>query len=487
MFPDVSEFFGRLLKTLACGSLLAISAVASNAQALELTQRTAHQAVVLSYHDVKRQGEKLLQEDVDVERLEDQFEYMRLNGYTVLALDELIKHKTQGTALPPNSVVLTFDDGYVSFYTKVFPLLKKYQYPATLALVTRWMEMDGDEVVDYNGFKVQRKDFITWAQANEMMQSGLVEIASHTHDLHHGVVANSQGSLMPAAIAPKLMGNRFESAAEYETRIRFDLKLSMDIIEKRTGVKPASLVWPYGQFNEKSRNIAKDLGFQSALTLRDYADSDEFDPWTTPRKMLVGNPDLPAFRDYLEKSNEYLPSLLKRMSDTEAYVSTDKSETGLSTLIEESLRSGYKGLILQARNSNGQWLFRTKSKDEYVDWLQRASWRLSKGMGVEVAVDVTSILDSTEKEVLLTDLASQTSLWGVYAKQANEAEVYALMSKFPMAYILLEQPVGVMPQSHRVWIVSNGACKQTQCFGQVNRNEELKWLKAASPYIVMNN
>ena len=36
-----------------------------------------------------------------------------------------------------------------------------------------------------------------------MEQSGLVEIASHTHDMHKGVNANPAGSKIPAAIVPE--------------------------------------------------------------------------------------------------------------------------------------------------------------------------------------------------------------------------------------------------------------------------------------------
>lgn len=486
MSPGNSKTMNKTLLKLVCACSVALSLFYSKAYGLELEPRQADQAVVLSYHDVKRPGQKMVQEDVDVERLEDQFEYMRIKGYAVIPLAKLIDHKTTGSPLPKNSVVLTFDDGYQSFYTKVFPLLKKYNYPATLALVTRWMELEPQEQVDYNGFKVSRDDFISWEQAAEMHRSGLVEIASHTHDLHHGVLANAMGSIMPAAITPLFDGSKFESATGYEQRIETDLASSRTIIKKRLGFVPQTLVWPYGQFNAVSREIAKKVGFKSALTLRDYADSDEFDAWTTPRKMLVGNPELSAFKDYLEKANEYLPSLIKRVGDLSDYATTDKAEKGLSLLIDQSAKAGWKGIIVPARVGS-QWVFRTQT-GSYVDWIQRGSWRLAKGMGVEVAVDVTEILDDPNSHALLQDLASQTSLWGIYLKQGRPNEISEVLRAFPMAYVLLEAPIEFNAWTHRTWLVSGNGCKtNSQCYGSIQSSEQLKWRKAASPYVIENH
>lgn len=67
----------------------------------------------------------------------------------------------------PKSVVLSFDDGYEDFYTVVFPLLKKYHMRATLYVI-----------YDFIG----RKGFVTKAQIEELINSDLVEIGSHTLD-----------------------------------------------------------------------------------------------------------------------------------------------------------------------------------------------------------------------------------------------------------------------------------------------------------------
>lgn len=67
--------------------------------------------------------------------LEERFRMLREGGYNVLSLGEGIRRLYERT-LPPKSVVITFDDGCYDFYHHAFPLLKKYDLPATVYLTT---------------------------------------------------------------------------------------------------------------------------------------------------------------------------------------------------------------------------------------------------------------------------------------------------------------------------------------------------------------
>ncbi|MGO4780418.1 polysaccharide deacetylase family protein, partial [Lysobacter sp. 2RAB21] len=102
--------------------------------------------------------------------------------------------------LPPKAVLLTFDDGLRSIYTHVFPLLRAYRYPALMAVVTGWVDLPREQQVDYGPRMFTHDDFVTWDQLREMQASGLIEIASHSDNLHRGVTSNPQGNTMPAAI-----------------------------------------------------------------------------------------------------------------------------------------------------------------------------------------------------------------------------------------------------------------------------------------------
>ncbi len=72
---------------------------------------------------------------VTAETLERRLSYLRDNGYNVMSLDAALQALRE-RRLPASAVVITFDDGFYTTYSKALPLLRKYEYPATLYLIT---------------------------------------------------------------------------------------------------------------------------------------------------------------------------------------------------------------------------------------------------------------------------------------------------------------------------------------------------------------
>jgi peptidoglycan/xylan/chitin deacetylase (PgdA/CDA1 family) len=171
--------------------------------------------------------------------------------------------------LPAKAILLSFDDGYRSFYDRVYPLLLAYRYPAVLGLVTSWMDVPADGTVDYGGVPRPRSDFVSWDAVRQMQASGLVEIASHSHDLHRVVVSTPQGNTGPAArswAVNTATGQREDDAAHH-ARIAADLTRSADRIAAETGVRPRVIVWPFGRYSGLAAGAARAAGFDHALTL----------------------------------------------------------------------------------------------------------------------------------------------------------------------------------------------------------------------------
>lgn len=55
--------------------------------------------------------------------------------YNIVGLDECCGYLKGLIKLKPNSVVITFDDGYEQFYHEIFPVLRKHDIPAVVFLV----------------------------------------------------------------------------------------------------------------------------------------------------------------------------------------------------------------------------------------------------------------------------------------------------------------------------------------------------------------
>ena len=133
-----------------------------------------------------------------------------------------------------------------------------------MAVVGSWLEGDDTSMVNYGNTTVPRSNFITWDQAREMVDSGYVEIASHSYDLHHGIEANPQHNSLPAAISRLYtQGAGYESATAYLKRIRDDLAVNSQIIERHLGRKPRSrrsAEHPNCQFSQISSSVFHHLG-----------------------------------------------------------------------------------------------------------------------------------------------------------------------------------------------------------------------------------
>jgi biofilm PGA synthesis lipoprotein PgaB len=230
--------------------------------------------IVLNYHDVRDDIHDAGNSDataISTDHLISHFEWLRGNGYRIVSLEDVFQATNGGKPLPDKAVLLTFDDGLVSFYTHVFPLLRTYRFPALFALENSWIDMPDGERMDYNGMQCGHECFVSWDQVHQMQASGLVEMASHTDDLHDGMLGNPQGNLLPAAayLSFDAATGKYESPAAYRKRVHDDLAKSADEIGLKGGRRPRAIVWPYGEYTEVAQQEAASVGMGLSLSLED--------------------------------------------------------------------------------------------------------------------------------------------------------------------------------------------------------------------------
>ena len=249
--------------------------------------------ITLCYHEVLPETSDRVPPDtmpVLLTELAEHFDWLKDNGYNVVGVDEVLRARNGGKPLPDKAVLLSFDDGYASFYATVFPLLKAYNYKAMLALETTWLETPADSPVDYGGSTLlPRSNFLQWPQIKEMGDSGLVELASHSHNLHRGHLSSPQGLNQPAGASRAYNSKKgqYESWQGFYQRIKSDVSTSAELIYRHTGRRPRVMVWPYGRYTQAGVKAALDSGYSLTASLGFYDDGP-----TLPRFLMYAGVNL---------------------------------------------------------------------------------------------------------------------------------------------------------------------------------------------------
>lgn len=165
----------------------------------------------LMYHEVANETWGLESLFVTPDNMRAQLQYLKDNGYDTIFFSDLMRLSDFD-----KPVLLTFDDGYTGNYENLFPLLKEFNMKATIFVILDMLDTP---------------NYLTTAQVQEMADSGLVSIQSHTMT-HMELGVNS-----------------------YDDQ-HHEIRQSQLEIARITGRTPYVLSYPYGSFNDDTRSIA---------------------------------------------------------------------------------------------------------------------------------------------------------------------------------------------------------------------------------------
>lgn len=146
-------------------------------------------------------------------------------GYIAISYADYIAYVKGKADIPDKSIIITFDDGYQSNYDYAFPILKEFGMKATIFIVTNSV-----------GYTTTEYPHFGWEEAKEMLDSGLIEIGSHT---------NSHMN--------------FKTLSRAQTV--FEIRKAKYDIEKNLGIKCNLFAYPYGFDNMYSLDELKKCGF----------------------------------------------------------------------------------------------------------------------------------------------------------------------------------------------------------------------------------
>ena len=387
--------------------------------------------MAIAFHDVVDDRRDLGDDAMTTGTLIEFFEWLKANNWTAVSADDVLRAARGERPLPPRAILITFDDGYRSLYTRVFPLLLAYRIPVVSALVGTWMDAPMEATVDYDGRIVPRRNFISWAEAREMQATGLVEFGSHSYNLHRGVTGNPQGNVMPSAVTREFKpGTGYENAASHRARLEADARRIHALLQRELGRAPRIWIWPYGRYSEISIEAVRTAGFAMALTL-DAGPGDTKTLLSIPRQYPGADAALSTLTSMVRLQDK-LPTVrrLLCLDPGELWTgSAESTDERLGRAIERLRILGSTAVVVDAvgRNTAGQvshaW-FPTDALPVKADILSRIVWQLQTRASVEVHVRVPGgqTMKATENSAsaltLFRDLGASVPLSGLFIDDA---------------------------------------------------------------------
>ncbi|MEO6185986.1 MAG: poly-beta-1,6-N-acetyl-D-glucosamine N-deacetylase PgaB [Steroidobacteraceae bacterium] len=351
---------------------------------------TGEKLTVLSYHEIADPDKALIPEyAVTPTMFVRQIDWLRNNGYHFVGVDDVLADQAGRSHLPEKAVLLTFDDGYRSVYDFAWPLLKMLRIPSVVAVVGSWEEDSAQ--VNFDGHEIPRDKLMSWQQLRELSESGLVDIGSHSYDLHRGIPGNPEGNLQPAATTRLWNSStgKYEQEADYRRRVVSDLQRSRDVIRKRVGRAPRVIAWPYGRYTSELRDAANGLGMTIGLTLDDGANMDDT-PLSRLRRILVSrnlqlwelNREI-TFRNQNLSDNDRAQKVMHVDLDYIYDADPAQQERNLGHLLDRIVSLGVTSVYLQAFSdpdgdgSADAVYFPNRHVPMRSDLFNRVAWQIS--------------------------------------------------------------------------------------------------------------
>ena len=198
---------------------------------------------ILMYHMISphlpKNKSKFNRLRITPETFEKQLHWLHTHHWQTMTMAEIAECQT----IPPKTVVLTFDDGYANNYIHAFPLLKRYNMKATIYIITERFHQNWatDKDTKLSSDELNSEAMLTHEMIHEMIDSGLIEIGSHTK--HH-------------VNLPTLSSEQQEE----------EIAQSKVIIEQQYGIICKSFAYPFGFFNTTSVSLVQKYGYTSAVT-----------------------------------------------------------------------------------------------------------------------------------------------------------------------------------------------------------------------------
>lgn len=191
---------------------------------------------ILMYHSVGPGTDPL---GVSEAELDAHLAYLQSAGFQTVSLHELLDHMAGHGSLPPNPIVLTFDDGTDDAIKRTLPLLRRHQQRATFFVIAGFTAPDGAPRHFEEG-RSGRKGYLNWPEVRALRDAGM-EIGSHT--VRHPRLSN-----LPKATA------------------RSEIVESKQMLEAGLGQPVEFFAYPFTARRKETRSLVRAAGYRGAVS-----------------------------------------------------------------------------------------------------------------------------------------------------------------------------------------------------------------------------
>ncbi len=217
---------------------------------------------ILFYHRVSDDRDDLA---VAPRRFREQMDYLASEGYSVVNIPEAVSLLRGGT-IPPRTVGLNFDDGFLDVAENALSVLADRGFRATVFVSTG--VTDGRFTFAWcRG----RPRLLSWEQIVELDRQGTLEFEAHS--ISH----------------PNLL-------LVDDDRARAEIRGSKDELEDRLGRRVTAFSYPAGLFGERERRFVADAGFGSAVSCEPGVNYPDTDRLALRRRQIDARDGLLDFR-----------------------------------------------------------------------------------------------------------------------------------------------------------------------------------------------
>ncbi len=288
-----------------------------------------NKALVVTYHRFTQTEEPL---STSARAFNEQVAYLA-EHYRIVPLSDLAKYLSSGRRLPPGVAAITIDDGYSDAYEIAYPILRRYDVPAAIFVVTgfvdrtNWLWTDKlrylalnakggvvEATVNHFGLPVALGDSASRLEVANHINSVLKAIPNSEKEEAIGRIAASLGVQLPSAPPSEFSALTWDQVREMDTagieigshtvthpiltnitpeRLRLELCQSRLRLEEMLCRKVELFCYPNGDYDLSVQSEVERAGYKCAATSRPGFN----DSYTSPLllKRIHTEPDMVHF------------------------------------------------------------------------------------------------------------------------------------------------------------------------------------------------